>query len=323
MIDTRLAIVALSTLAAGGVAYVFIYPLLSGDAQAEKRQKALTTPSADRRERIASAGRREQVTQSLKEIEAKQKARKSVAIETRIAQAGLSWSRGAFFVFSVIAGAVLGVGTLLATGTPLAGLGAAFAGGVGLPRWMLIYLKRKRINQFIAELPNAVDVIVRGIRSGLPLNDCLRIIATDAREPLKSEFRSVVEGQAVGLSSADALAKVYERVPVAEANFFATVIAIQQKSGGNLSEALGNLSKVLRERRKMRDKIKAMSMEAKASAAIIGALPFCVAFLTYMSSPEYISLLWTTETGTVALMMGGGWMATGIFVMKKMINFKV
>src|SRR5687768_11241140 len=109
MIDTRLAIVALATLAAGGVAYVFIYPLLSGDAQAEKRQKALTTPSAERRERIASAGRREQVTQSLKEIEAKQKARKSIAIETRIAQAGLSWSRNGFYLFSALAGAVLGI----------------------------------------------------------------------------------------------------------------------------------------------------------------------------------------------------------------------
>jgi len=323
MIDTRLAVIGLATLAAGGVAYVFIYPLLSGEAQADKRQRALTAPSTDRRERIASATRREQVTQSLKEIETKQKARNTVDIETRIAQAGLTWSRGAFFLFSALAGAVLAIMTVLATGALLAGAGAAFAGGVGLPRWALIYLKRKRIGQFIAELPNAVDVVVRGIRSGLPLNDCLRVVASDAREPLRSEFRAVVESQALGLSTADALAKLYERVPVAEANFFATVIAIQQKSGGNLSEALGNLSKVLRERRKMRDKVKAMSMEAKASAGIIGALPFCVAFLTYLSSPEYISLLWTKETGKLALMAGGVWMACGIFVMKKMINFKV
>jgi tight adherence protein B len=323
MIDTRLAVIGLATLAAGGVAYVFIYPFLSGEAQAEKRQKALTAPSTERRERIASATRREQVTQSLKEIETKQKARKAVDIETRLAQAGLTWSRSAFFLYSALAGAVLAIMTVVATGAPLAGAGAAFAGGVGLPRWALIYLKKKRISQFIAELPNAVDVVVRGIRSGLPLNDCLRVVATDAREPLRSEFRAVVESQAMGLSTADALAKLYERVPVAEANFFATVIAIQQKSGGNLSEALGNLSKVLRERRKMRDKVKAMSMEAKASAGIIGALPFCVAFLTYLSSPEYISLLWTKETGKLALMAGGVWMACGIFVMKKMINFKV
>lgn len=323
MIDTQLAIVGLATLAAGGVAYVFLYPLLSGDAQAEKRQKALTSPSNERRERIASATRRDQVTQSLKEIEAKQKAQKSATIETRIAQAGLTWTRNAFFLYSGLAGVVLGIMILVATGSPLAGAGAAFAGGVGLPRWALIYLRKKRVSQFIAELPNAVDVIVRGIRSGLPLNDCLRVVATDAREPLRSEFRTVMESQAIGLSSADALAKLYERVPVAEANFFATVIVIQQKAGGNLSEALGNLSKVLRERRKMRDKVKAMSMEAKASAAIIGTLPFCVGFLTYLSSPEYISLLWTTDSGKLALMAGALWMSIGVFVMKKMINFNV
>jgi tight adherence protein B len=323
MIDTRLAAIGLAALAAGGVAYVFLYPWLSGQAQAEKRQKALTRPTTERRERIAFATRRDQVVQSLKEIEAKQKARKLVSIETRILQAGLSWSRRGFFLLSAVMGAVLAVLALVGTGSPLLAAGAAFVGGFGLPRWILVYLKKKRISQFIAELPNAVDVIVRGIRSGLPLNDCLRVIATDAREPLRSEFRAVVESQAMGMTAADALTRLYERVPVAEANFFSIVIAIQQKSGGNLSEALGNLSKVLRERRKMRDKVKAMSMEAKASAGIIGALPFLVAFLTYLSSPQYISLLWTKEAGKLALMAGGAWMVCGILVMKKMINFKV
>jgi tight adherence protein B len=323
MIDTRLAAFVLASVAAGGVAYVFIYPWLSGDALAEKRQKALTRPSDERRDRIASATRRDQITQSLKDLEAKQKARKTTTIENRILQAGLNWTRRGFFMRSAVVGVVLAFIAFVGTGSPFLAAGAAFAGGFGLPRWMLIYWKKRRIAQFISELPNAVDVIVRGIRSGLPLNDCLRAIATDAREPLRSEFRAVVEAQTMGMSAADALARLYERVPTAEANFFAIVIAIQQKAGGNLSEALGNLSKVLRERRKMRDKVNAMSMEAKASAAIIGALPFCVAFLTYLSSPEYISLLWTKETGKIALMGGGLWMICGIFAMKKMINFKV
>jgi tight adherence protein B len=323
MIDTQLAAIGLAALAAGGVAYVFLYPLLSGDAQAEKRQKALTAPSAERRERIAAVSRRDQVAQSLKELELKQKARNSAAIEVRIAQAGLTWTKRTFLVVSAAAGAALALLFLVATGSILAAVGAAFAGGVGLPRWALIYLKKKRIKGFISELPNAVDVIVRGIRSGLPLNDCIRVVASESREPLKSEFRTVIEAQAVGLTTADALAKLYDRVPAPEANFLAIVIAIQQKSGGNLSEALGNLSKVLRERRKMGDKVKAMSMEAKASAAIIGALPFTVAFLTYLSSPDYISLLWTTSTGKVAIMGAGFWMTIGIFVMKKMISFKV
>jgi tight adherence protein B len=322
MFDSQFAAFFLAAIAAGGVAYVFLYPLLSGERRAEKRQQALTAPSADRRDRVVAVNRKEQVAQSLKELEAKQKAKNNITLEMRIAQAGLTWTRKTYLIISAAAGVVLGLIVLLVTGTVLAAGGAAFAAGVGLPRWILAYLKKRRINAFTLELPNAVDVIVRGIRSGLPLGDCLRIVASEAREPLKSEFRHVIESQAMGMTISEAIVKIPERVPIAEANFFAIVIGIQQKSGGNLSEALGNLSKVLRERRKMSDKIKAMSMEAKASAGIIGALPFTVALLTYLSSPDYISLLWTTKAGKLALIGAGLWMSTGIFAMKKMIAFK-
>ncbi len=323
MFDTQFAAIALAALAAGGVAYVFLYPLLSGEARAEKRQKALVAPATDRRERIASSNRKEQVAQSLKELEAKQRSKGGPTIEARIAQAGLSLSKNGFFVASAVCGIGFGALVFVSTGQALTALGAVFAGGFGIPRWFLGYLKNKRINKFTLELPNAVDVIVRGIRSGLPLGDCLRIVASEAQEPLRSEFRNVIEAQALGLTVPEALAKLYERIPTAEANFFVIVITIQQKAGGNLSEALGNLSKVLRERRKMQDKIKAMSMEAKASAGIIGCLPPTVALLTYLSSPTYISLLWTTQTGKFGLMVGGFWMFLGIVVIKKMISFKI
>ena len=127
------------------------------------------------------------------------------------------------------------------------------------------------------------------------------MITTEAPEPLRSEFRAILETQTVGIPIGEACGKLYERIPVPEANFFGIVISIQQKSGGNLSEALGNLSKVLRERKKMKAKIQAMSMEAKASAAIIGALPPAVAFLVYITSPQYIELLWTHPTGRMML----------------------
>jgi tight adherence protein B len=322
MFDSQFAAIVLAAVAAGGVAYVFMYPLLSGDARAAKRQKAFVEPNSDRRERVTSVNRKDQVAQSLKEIEAKEKARHRVSLETRIAQAGLTWSRKRYYTLSVGIGVSLAVVALLATQNPLTALGAAFAGGFGLPRWILSYITKRRINQFILELPNAVDVIVRGIRSGLPLGDCLRIVAAEAKEPVKSEFRVIMEAQAVGITVGEAVGKLFERVPVAEANFFGIVIAIQQKSGGNLSEALGNLSKVLRERRKMADKIKAMSTEAKASAGIIGSLPPIVGVLTYLSSPDYISLLWTTQSGKFALVGGALWMCCGIFTMKKMIAFK-
>jgi tight adherence protein B len=323
MIDSQFAAFALAALAAGCVAYVFLYPILSGERRAEKRQQALVAPSTDRRERIASVSRKDQVAQSLKELEARQKAQNRLTLETRLAQAGLAWSRRTYILVSLVAAGLLGAATLVLSQNPFAAAGAAFVGGFGLPRWYLIQRRKKRIRLFTLELPNAVDVIVRGIRSGLPLNDCLRVVANESREPLRAEFRQVIEAQTLGITTADALQKIYERVPVSEANFFAIVVAIQQKSGGNLSEALSNLSRALRERRKMGDKIKAMSMEAKASAAIIACLPFTVAGLTYLSSPDYISLMWTTQTGKLAAIGGLLWMGIGIAAMKKMISFKV
>jgi tight adherence protein B len=310
--------------AAGGVAYVFVYPLLSGEARAEKRQKALLGGPERKGGRGASGpSRRELVAQSLKELETREKGRNQATIETRIAQAGLSWSKGRFFAVSGAVGLALGFVLLVLTGGLLTALGGLVVGGVGLPRWLLTFLKKRRIKKFLDELPNAMDVIVRGVRSGLPLGDCLRMIAAEAQEPVRSEFRAIVESQALGIPVAESIAKLYERVPVPEANFFGIVIAIQQKAGGSLSEALGNLSKVIRERKKMKGKIGAMSMEAKASAANIAALPFGVATMTYMTSPDYISLLWTTQIGKVALGAAAVWMTIGILVMRKMINFEM
>ena len=134
-------------------------------------------------------------------------------------------------------------------------------------------------------------MIVRGIKAGLPLFESIKVVAADAPEPLKSEFIAIIETQAIGMPLGEACARLFERMPVPEANFFGIVVAIQQKSGGNLSEALGNLSKVLRDRKKMAEKIQAMSMEAKASAGIIGSLPPIVMLLVYLSTPDYISLL--------------------------------
>jgi len=197
----------------------------------------------------------------------------------------------------------------------------AFATGLGLPRWLLGFLKTRREKAFLKALPDAVDVIVRGIKAGLPLFESIKVVAADAPEPLKSEFLAIIETQTIGMPLGEACGRLYERMPVPEANFFGIVVAIQQKSGGNLSEALGNLSKVLRDRKKMAEKIQAMSMEAKASAGIIGSLPPAVMFLVWLSTPDYISLLWTHHIGQFMLLCCVGWMTIGVLVMKKMINF--
>lgn len=313
--------VGLAAVAAVAVAYVALMPLLSGERRAERRRKSLGTVKVAV-DRSVAINRREQIAKSLKEIEAKKNSAK-VTLELRLARAGLDWSRSKFFVVSAVMALVCAGVVGMVTLSPIGALGGLFVGGLGLPYWMLLFLKKRRIAKFIKELPNAVDVVVRGIRSGIPVGDCLRIIAREAEEPLRSEFKIAIEAQTLGLPMSDAILRMYERVPVAEVNFFAIVIAIQQKSGGSLSEALGNLSRVLRERKKMHGKVQAMSMEAKASGVIIAALPFVVALLTYLSSPDYVSLLWTTSTGKMALVASAFWMSIGIFSMKKMINFDI
>jgi len=227
-----------------------------------------------------------------------------------------------FYIVSVVFGLfVLAVGALSGM-PPAAALLGGFAAGFGLPRWVVNFMINRRQTAFTEEFANAVDVIVRGIKSGLPVNDCLRIVATESSEPVRGEFAELVESLKLGISMEQALSRILERMPLAEVNFFMIVMVIQQQTGGNLSEALGNLSKVLRDRKKMRGKIQAMSQEAKSSAAIIGALPPGVMWMITMTSPDYMSLLYTTTTGNLIIIGGLLWMLTGILVMRKMINFQ-
>ena len=312
----------LVTIAIGGVAWVFVYPYLSGEKKAERRMASVARAEPIARPtRSAGKSRREQVEGSLKVIEERRKKFKRPPLSVRLTQAGLSWSKRRFMI---TAGA-LGVGgfvvmMVLRTGL-LPALGIGFAAGCGLPFWVLSYLKKRREAKFLAAFPDAVDVIVRGIKAGLPLLDSLKLIATDAEEPVRSEFRSIIDTQTIGMPIGEACLKLYESIPVAEANFFGIVVSIQQRAGGNLSEALGNLSRVLRDRKKMKAKIQAMSMEAKASASIIGALPIAVMALVWITSPAYIELLWTDPLGHVMLACSAAWMLTGVLVMRKMINF--
>jgi len=322
----QIAAAILAAVSAGGIAYALFYPRLSGQARAEQRRREFAAPAAIRAaadREAQSQARRGQVAQSLKDIENREKARHKVTIEGRIEQAGLSWSRKQYWLLGVVLGIVMAVVLLVTSGNWVVMLVGFVVGLLGLPRWYLSHLGKKRMLRFINEFPNALDVIVRGIKSGLPLNDCLRIIANEAQEPVKSEFRLIVEAQTLGLSLTDAATKLYERMPCAEANFFGIVLAIQQKTGGNLAETLANLSRVIRERRKMRDKIKAVSMEAKASAAIIGSLPPAVAGLVYVTSPGYMDALFYTDAGRIALVGCGVWMLIGVLVMRKMINFQI
>ena len=316
-----IALFFLAAVAVGGVAWVFVYPILSGDKKAEQRIANVAKSEPVNVSRRQPKSRREAIEIALKEFEQRHKKSKSVPLAARISQAGLTWSKRQFFLISAgIAVVMFLLGILTGAGL-LVGAALAFTGAFGIPRWLLSYLKKRRESKFLNSFPDAIDIIVRGAKAGLPLLDCLKIICMESQEPVRSEFRTIVETQAIGLPLGDACGKLYEHMPLAEANFFGIVVTIQQKAGGNLSEALGNLSRVLRDRKKMKAKIQAMSQEAKTSAAIISALPFAVIILVYLTSPNYISLLWTEPLGRVMLGASACWMFMGVMVMKKMINF--
>lgn len=332
-IDTNiLAFVALASLSAAALVYAFLFDRIGNEQRADKRVKFVQRSDSDKglvktvRERGLEANRRRKAVEgSLKELEQKQANRdkiiKSPPLRMQMQQAGLMWTIQQFYVGSAVV-AIIACAVYAFLGGPLYLIpGVLLATGLGIPRWVVSFIRKRRIKQFLAEFPNSIDVIVRAIKSGLPLNDGIRLIASEAKEPVRSEFRRIVDAQQMGISVPEAAGKLYENMPCSEANFFGIVIQIQAQAGGNLSEALGNLSRVIRDRKKMKAKVDALSMEAKASAAIIGALPFIVTLLVYLSSPAYIMVLFTSSTGHMLLAGGLVWMSIGIMVMKKMINF--
>lgn len=317
---------ALASLSIGGVAVTVFYPQFVKASSFKRRFESIAAfgnqkSSSDEQGR----DRRRSVEETLRELEEQQKAKTRKAgrptLTGRVRQAGLTWTRNTYY--AVCAGSGLAsylIAFLVGLG-PLTALGFSLAGGLLLPHLYVNTKRKGRFKRFSAEFPNAVDVIVRGLKAGLPVSDCLRVIAAEAQEPVRSEFIAIVQDQTLGMPIDEAVQRLWERVPLPEANFFAIVIGIQSKTGGSLSEALGNLSKVLRERKKMQAKIKAMSSEAKSSAGIIGVLPFLVAGAVYFTSPDYMSLLFSTLTGKIVLVGCALWMGMGILVMRKMINF--
>lgn len=331
---TVLAFIALAGASAGAIAYAFLFNTIATERNVEKRLDTVKRSETDRslvkasRDRAAEAAkRRKSVQDSLKELDTKQRSKdvniKRPPLKVQIRQAGLTTTMERFYVYSVLAGLALTAVAFVAGAPTIALPFVLLVGALGLPRWYVGFLRGRRVKAFLNEFPNALDIIVRAIKSGLPLNDGIRLIANESPEPVRGEFRRIVESQQIGMSIPDATLRMPETMPCAEASFFGIVIQIQQQAGGNLSEALGNLSRVLRDRKKMKAKVQALSMEAKASAAIIGALPFIVAFLVYLSSPNYIMPLFTTSTGHLILVISGVWMSIGIFVMRKMMNFEV
>ena len=303
----------------------------AGGGSSAAQQKRLKQVSLSRDARNTandknSQKRSKELAESMKELRDKETQRKKDlqrrTISDSIKQAGFEFSLTTFWFASVITGAAVGfIGFVLGASLYVVG-GLVFVGIFGLPRWYLGMAVGARQKKFSTQFADGIDVIVRGVKSGLPLIECLRIIARESPQPLGGEFTRVIDAIQMGSTVSDALDRLHKRMPLPEVNFFNIVISIQQQAGGNLSEALGNLSTVLRSRKMLKEKIKALSSEAKASAYIIGSLPICVMGLVYLSTPSYIMELFNHSVGHMILLLGATLMGLGIFVMRQMINFE-
>ncbi|MGQ0486067.1 MAG: type II secretion system F family protein [Hyphomicrobiales bacterium] len=330
---TELAIYAMIAVSVAGVVLALLYPMFSSGT-VSRRVKAIAEnsrvaapPRASWKSRLfedAKESKRKVVQESLKQIEEREKQRKKRrTLRTQIMQSGLEMQVKVFWLISAGC-AVVVLGAALIGGVPwYVSLVAAAVGGLGLPRWFLRFLRRRRQNMFLNDFADAIDVMVRGLKSGLPVSDAMKIIAAESGAPVGPEFSEVVEGQRIGITIDQGIERMYERLPLAEVNFLAIVMTIQQKTGGNLSETLGNLSKVLRDRKRMKAKIRAVSQEAKSSAAIIGALPFVIMGALTVLNPTYLNPMFYTNVGNMMLIGSGLWMLTGVIVIRKMINFQI
>jgi tight adherence protein B len=268
--------------------------------------------------------RQRRIQEKLQELEDKGKERsRRNQIRADLLQAGLDTNIKTYLIASGVVGVVAALVLLIMGMSWLVILPGAAIAAFGLPKVALRFMANSRQKKFTKEFANAIDVLVRGIKSGLPVGECLNIIGRESPDPVGEEFRLLVGGQKIGVGIDELLRRGLERMPTPEYKFFAIVLQIQQQTGGNLAETLDNLSNVLRERKKMRDKVTAVSSEAKSSAMIIGCLPFFVMGMISLINPDYMALLFTTRTGN--FLIGGGmtWMLTGIGVMWKMINFKM
>jgi tight adherence protein B len=314
----------LVALALGGAVFAFA----GGDETSRKRMAAVAGTAGKARARVPApenaAQKRKNFAALLKDVEKNRAAkRERPTMRRRLEQAGFpKVSPRTFWMVCAIMAAITASLCIATRQSPLVAALAVFVVALGLPRWVLGYLAARRRKKFTENFANAIDVVVRSVRSGLPTSEALRIVAREAPNPVGSEFTNLVEGLKVGVTLEQGLKRMLESMPTPEVGFFAIVMTIQSKAGGNLSEALGNLAGVLRDRRRLEGKIKAMSSEAKASAMIIGALPPGVMAIVYITTPKYIALLFTEKVGNLMLAACVIWMSVGIMVMRKMINFK-
>jgi tight adherence protein B len=245
------------------------------------------------------------------------------ALTLRLERTGMNWSLNQYIYASLGLGMTVAAVFFLQTGAALLALVGGLLIGAGLPHMVVNFMMKRRINNFTAKFPDAIELLVRGLRSGLPVGETLSVVASEVPGPVGSEFRSVVERMRIGRTMEESLQETANKLNTAEFQFFVITLAIQRETGGNLAETLSNLADVLRKRAQMKLKIKAMSSESKASAYIVGALPFAVFVMVYWVNPDYLSGFFTDDRLIIAGLGGLVWMSIGGFIMAKMVSFEI
>jgi tight adherence protein B len=245
------------------------------------------------------------------------------ALAVRLNRTGKSWTVSQYVYASIGLALGLAVVMFVLTRAPMLSLGVGLLLGAGLPHMVVGSLINRRTNAFVSKFPDGIELLVRGLRSGLPVTETLGIVSTEVPGPVGYEFKTVIDRIKVGKTMEDALQDTADKLGIAEFNFFTITLAIQRETGGNLAETLSNLADVLRKRAQMKLKIKAMSAEAKASAWIVGSLPFIVFAMILYINPEYMGGFFTDDRLIIAGLGAGVWMGIGVLMMAKMVNFEI
>ena len=277
----------------------------STDTKVESQLKKAIASRRPKKHRVAGSGSRAE------------------ALAMRLDRTGKGWTVSQYVYSSVGLALAIAVVIFIQSGALLLSLGVGSVIGLGLPHMVVGFFINKRTNDFVTKLPDAIELLVGGLRSGLPVTETLAVVAEEIPGPVGSEFKGITERIKIGKTMEDSLQDTADRLGIPEFNFFTITLAIQRETGGNLAETLSNLADVLRKRSQMKLKIKAMSSESKASAYIVGSLPFVVFIMVWWVNPKYLNGFFTDDRLIVAGLGGMVWMAIGGFIMAKMVNFEI
>lgn len=308
----------------GTVAYAILSPKIADETVSSQRLAKLTKEGAAVSARaVVDRRRRKAIAHNLEDLEDEEKKRKNLPIEVLIKQAGLDWTSQRYYLMMAAGVVITSIAVYMLSMSLLATAVATLIAPLIWPKMYVSRAREKRINKFLEQFPTGLDIIIRGLKAGLPIRACLQTIATEAEEPMRSEFQAVMQAQGLGLTVADAVARMRYTVPSAETNFFITLIEVQQSAGSNLAETLATLSSMMRGRKQMREKIKSLAAEPKLSAYIIGAVPLVVITAIYFISPDYLEPLLFTTMGH--LVIGGCiiWASMGALIMNMIMKVKI